>query len=188
MTDKIAQWTLPEELTAADTAPAVDLLSRYFHTTLDDGSPTYTGARFETFQGGGDAPAVADTFTAADLVAVSLLSVDVPGAAALRILGDDADNLNRPLSRIPADRELRDAADDEIGPSSPAEQLWAVVRSAGVGRVTTSKLLARKRPDLLPVIDTVVTEVLGQLDGRQARRVRGDPGPVLERSRQGRKP
>lgn len=130
----------------------MDLLSRYFHTTLDDGSPTYTGARFETFQGGGDAPAVADAFTAADLVAVSLLSVDVPRGGGTT---DPGRRRRQPQQApLPHPRRPRTAGrrrdPDEIGPSSPAEQLWAVVRSAGVGRVTTSKLLARKRPDLLP--------------------------------------
>lgn len=157
----VAQWTLPDELTSPDMASAVELLSTYFYTTLDDGSPSYTGAMFERFAGGGDAPAIANTFTAADLVAVSLLSVDVPGAAALGILGRNAENLNGLLERIPADRELRDAGDDEIGPGSPADELWSSIRGCGVGRVTTSKLLARKRPRLLPVIDTVVKEVLG---------------------------
>ena len=158
--NQIAQWTLPDELTSPDTAPAVELLSTYFHTTLNDGDPTYTGAMFEAFAGGGDAPAVANTFTAADLVAVSLLSVDVPGAAALRILGSNAEALNGLLARIPTNRELQDASDDEVGPGSPADELWDSVRRAGVGKVTTSKLLARKRPLLLPVIDSVVKEVL----------------------------
>lgn len=159
--NQIAHWSLPDELASADTAGAAELLSRYFHTTLDDGSPAYTGAMFETFAGGGDAPEVVNTFTPADLVAVSLLSVDVPGAAALRILGRDAENLNGFLERIPTDLELCDTGENEIGPGSPADKLWTSVRGCGAGPVTTSKLLARKRPRLLPVIDTVVKEVLG---------------------------
>ncbi len=159
--NQIAQWVLPDELTAPYPAQAVELLSRYFYTTLDDGSPAYTGAMFERFAGGGDATEVADTFTPADLVAVSLLSVDVPGAAALRIFGRDAETLNGLLERIPIDLELCDAGEADIGPGSPADELWFSIRRCGVGPVTTSKLLARKRPRLLPVIDTVVKEVLG---------------------------
>ena len=45
-------------------------------------------------------------------------------------------------------------------PGSPADRLWEALRKSGVGPVTTSKLLARKRPKLLPVIDSVVKEVL----------------------------
>ena len=158
---KIAQWALPDELTSTDKSPAAELLSTYFHTMLDDGVPYSSGARFEIFAGGGDASKVADTFTPADLVAVSLLSVDVPGRAALRILETRAEELNGLLEKIPHDRELRDAADSEIGPGSAADDLWSAARKAGVGPVTTSKLLARKRPMLLPVIDSVVKEVLG---------------------------
>lgn len=158
---QIAKWALPQELTSAETGPAAELLSTYFHTMLKDGVPYYSGAMFETFAGGGDAQKVANTFTAEDLVAVSLLSVDVPGTAALRILGTRATEINGLLEGIPNGRELRDAADDEIAPGSAAEDLWSALRKSGVGPVTTSKLLARKRPALLPVIDTVVKKVLG---------------------------
>jgi len=157
----IAQWALPNELMSTDLGPAAELLSTYFHTKLDDGVPYYSGAMFETFAGGGDAPGVANAFTAADLVAVSLLSVDVPGTAALRILDTRAEDLNGLLAKIPNDCELRHATDAQIGPGSAADALWPALRNAGVGPVTTSKLLARKRPALLPVIDTVVKKVLG---------------------------
>lgn len=158
---QIAHWSLPDELTSSDTGPAVALVADYFKTMLDDGVPYHSGAEFETLAGGGDAPAVANSFTAADLVAVSLLSVDVPGIATLRVLGTRAEALTALLQKVPVDRELRDATDDEIAPGSAADDLWHAVRDAGVGQVTTSKLLARKRPRLLPVIDTVVKEVLG---------------------------
>ena len=159
--DVIAQWTLPDELTTTDTGPAAEVLSNYFHTMLDDGVPYYSGAMFETIAGGGDAPEIVNAFTAADLVAVSLLSVDVPGTAALRLLGTKAEDLTALLAKVPSDRELRDATEGEIGPGSAADDLWRVVRKSGVGPVTTSKLLARKRPRLLPVIDSVVKEMLG---------------------------
>jgi hypothetical protein len=157
----IAHWTLPDELTSTDTGLAAELLSTYFHTMLDDGATYYSGARFEAFAGGGDAVGVSKVFTAEDLVAVTLLSVRVKGPAALRILDVRADALNGLLSQIPNDCELRDAPDAVIGPRSPAEHLWSALRDAGAGPVTTSKLLARKRPALLPVIDTVVKKVLG---------------------------
>lgn len=104
---------------------------------------------------------VAGRFTAEDLVAVSMLSVDVPGAAALRILGARADDMASLLSRIPNDVELSNAHDEHIGKGSAASELWTLLRKSGVGPVTTSKLLARKRPHLLPVIDTVVRDTLG---------------------------
>lgn len=64
------------------------------------------------------------------------------------------------LERIPVYRELHEATDAQIGAKSAANDLWRAVRKAGVGPVTTSKLLARKRPKLLPVIDSVVQDTL----------------------------
>jgi hypothetical protein len=161
------RWTLPAELHAEATAAAAQLLRAYFQSRTATGQLVYTGGAFETFAGGGDRPEVAHRLTAEDLVAVSLLSVDVPGAAALRLLGTEAPRLSRLLGAIPADCELVDAVDDQIAPGSPADELWALVRSCGVGPVTTSKLLARKRPRLLPVIDTVVKAHLQHKKGER---------------------
>jgi hypothetical protein len=75
----IAAWTMPEVLHGQHGDQAVALLRRYF-AIGDDGQPNFTGSMFERFDGGGDAPHVVDRFTAADMVAVSMLSVDVPAA------------------------------------------------------------------------------------------------------------
>jgi hypothetical protein len=158
---KFAHWKLPDELISTDPTQAADLLREYFAAVNKEGSPVKSGAKFEAFAGGGDRSAIADVVTAEDLLAVSLLSVHVPGDAVLRLLGPSASELSNHLAMIPTNRELRDADDSEIGPQSSADKLWNAVRAAGVGPVTTSKLLARKRPKLLPVKDSVVTAVLG---------------------------
>lgn len=62
---------------------AVDLLKRYYAIGEGD-SPRYTGARFESITAIKNDPNV---ITPADLVAVSLLSVNVPPRAAVRLLG-----------------------------------------------------------------------------------------------------
>ena len=139
-------WTLPNELSCDDPRPGAALLRTYFHSREDDGQPSYTGAMFEAFAGGGDSIEMANMFTADDIVAVSLLSVDVPGAATLRMLGPRASALNGLLCQIPVDLELHEARDQDISDGSAADQLWRMIRAAGVGPVTTSKLLARKRP------------------------------------------
>jgi hypothetical protein len=157
---KIAQWALPDELTSTDPTPAAELLTEYFTTVKKDGSPVKSGAKFETFAGGGDRQEVADRITAEDILAVSLLSVHVPGDAVLKLLGSEAEQLSSHLSVISVDLDLRDAVVGDIETGSPADNLWTAVRGAGVGPVTTSKLLARKRPRLLPVRDSVVVEVL----------------------------
>lgn len=139
---------------------AVDALRKYFTV---NGVPASSGSRFERFAGGGDRTEVADEFTSDDLVAVTLLSVDIPGQAALRITGDNdssyAASVGEQLRLLPTDVELVDA-DDEL--LSTAEKLWTLLRdNRGVGTTKTSKLLARKRPHLLPVIDSVVKRAVG---------------------------
>ncbi|WP_370623713.1 DUF6308 family protein [Williamsia muralis] len=73
----IAAWTMPEVLHKQHSDQAAALLRRYFDIGTE-GQPNFTGSMFERFDGGGDAPHVVDRFTAADMVAVSMLSVDVP--------------------------------------------------------------------------------------------------------------
>jgi hypothetical protein len=46
----------------------------------------FSGSAFETLAGAGDTPEVADEFTAADLVAITTLSVSVPGWGAIDLL------------------------------------------------------------------------------------------------------
>lgn len=152
----IAVWTTPEVLNPRHSDQAAGLLRRYFETGAE-GQPNYTGSMFERFDGGGDASEVVDRFTAADLVAVSMLSVEVPAAAALRILEPGQRHLNDVLAALPHDVDLVNANDAHL---EHAERLWERIRAAGVGPVTTSKLLARKRPRMLPVIDSVVKDVL----------------------------
>ena len=153
----IAAWTMPEVLHQQHGDQAVELLRRYFELGTD-GRPNFTGSMFERLDGGGDATQVADRFTAADLVAVSMLSVDVPAAAALHILDPGRrHHFNDALAAVPHDLDLVNASNEHL---QRGQRLWTLIRAAGVGPVTTSKLLARKRPRMLPVIDTVVKDVL----------------------------
>lgn len=124
---------LPAVLT--DPHGAAHLLDRYFYGVRDDRTgPLYTGASFEQFGGGGDRPEVRDVVTAEDLVAVSMLSVQVPPRAALLILVDAREDLARQLAQIPVDVDLVDADDSHIGPRSAANLLWDVlVRFPGIG-------------------------------------------------------
>jgi Family of unknown function (DUF6308) len=132
-------------------------LARYFF-----GPKPSTGRRFERFAGGGDRPEVAHHFTAEDFVAVSMLSVQIPGASAIEILETKAEDLNELLTLIPAELDLWDAERNMIGRESPTWILWReLARVHQVGEPTASKLLARKRPRLVPVYEPVVAEALG---------------------------
>ncbi|MGO2619510.1 MAG: DUF6308 family protein [Glutamicibacter ardleyensis] len=148
-------------------ATAVDSIHKYFKVR-DNGRPFYTGSRFETFVGAGDTHEP-DKITAEDLLAVSLLSVHVPGQAALGILGSCAKELEEQLKLIPVDLRFEELTDVEfrqyLDKDSPAEKLWKILRQEGdrwgVGQTTTSKILARKRPHLIPIYDSVIAGKTG---------------------------
>jgi hypothetical protein len=126
-----------------------------------DPTSGFSGSRFELFAGGGDSIGRHNVFTSDDLVAVTLLEKTVPGNAALALLERDASGFNHLLSAVPVDLDLWDATDVDIGPNSAAAALWSqLMEFPGMGWVTTSKLLARKRPRLLPVYDSVVKAAL----------------------------
>lgn len=143
---------------------AADVVRRYFSTPATGG---FTGAYFERFCGGGDRPEVAKAFTAEDVVAVSMLSVQVEGRPALDLLVHRADRLNALLSTIPTDTTLASLAAAELGASwTPRVLFEELLRIPGIGATTASKLLARKRPHLVPVYDTVVDSELSLVKGR----------------------
>jgi hypothetical protein len=122
----------------------------------------FTGSKFET---------MADTeqpnrVTERDILAVSMLSVNVPAATTIWLLGDGAARVSELLTKIPNVPIWSEEADLESGTSS-AGQLWTLVRhtnwrgdgiKTGMGRTKTSKLLAAKRPALIPVWDSVTME------------------------------
>ncbi|MEI5007417.1 DUF6308 family protein [Streptomyces sp. PmtA] len=139
-------------------------LQRYFGTALPAGAAPCTGSRFEHLAGGGDRPEVADRITAEDLVAVQTLSVTVPASVALDLLeGPLGEELSSLLRFIPRDIDMADAASVHLTDDSPADRAWKLLRDQPrVGWVTAGKLLARKRPRLLPVYDRVVRCAVGR--------------------------
>lgn len=130
----------------------------------------YSGAYFEQLGEGGDEPGIADQFTAQDLLAVTMLSVRIEGYHALEILHYRAAELNGLLAEIPRDIDLHDrAAAAHIAKGKPAWQLWEAIcdieprpERNRIGPVAAGKLLARKRPRLLPVYDSRIKKVLGR--------------------------
>lgn len=145
-------------------ADATTRLGCYFDVDKFEGvTPTFTGSRFEHLDGGGDRADIADVVTAADLIAVQMLSVQVPPLVALALLeGGLATELSALLRQIPADTDMANAEPALLGPGSPADRAWHLLKGQkGLGWVTTNKLLARKRPRLLPVYDHVVRCVVG---------------------------
>jgi hypothetical protein len=143
-----------------DAGPAV----RAYFAEPGAGTSTYTGRLFEQFGGGGDREDSANSFTANDLIAVDSLSVRVPPEAAFAVLhGSVGDELKSLLTDIPVNVDLGSPeAHTHVIKGSPADRAWALLEAQpGIGWVTAGKLMARKRPRLLPVYDDVVRCVLG---------------------------
>jgi hypothetical protein len=149
----------------ADIDQAAQQLVGYF--ALDEsGVPRFSGARFDDLGRPAGFDPAPDQITEVDLLAVEMLAVRVPAHAALWILGPGASAIHGLLRQIPKTTALWKTTDDEIGETSPVWQLWDLLRHRtddieGTGRVTTSKLLARKRPVLIPIQDSVVEGALG---------------------------
>jgi hypothetical protein len=159
--------SIPDELRDEDVA--VGLVMEYFADDPATGRARYSGAYFERLGGGGDRPEVAYQITAEDLLAVSMLSVPLVAYYALHVLDYRSREISGLLSRIPVDVKLADGgAEDLIARGGAAWELWELLRGIKprpqdrkhVGPVAAGKLLARKRPQLLPVYDSHVKKVL----------------------------
>jgi len=117
----------------------------------------YTGAHFERLVSSD--PYVID---ADDLVAVTMLGVSVPASASIRILGAERTGISRLLRMIPPHMTISDPDSKQLlSKSGPVWDLWDVLKPLhGLGRTITSKLLAAKRPALVPIFDTHVSSAL----------------------------
>ncbi|WP_420118792.1 DUF6308 family protein [Micromonospora sp.] len=149
--------TLAEMLAVLDDPRSVSDLHSYY---LGTGDETFTGGQFDQLGGGGSRPETAGVITAEDLVAVELLRVRVPPQQALDLLqGPLGERVAAELGRIPVDVALgTDEAYPLVVAGGPADTAWRALRDAkGIGWVVAGKLLARKRPKLVPVYDTVVS-------------------------------
>ncbi len=137
-------------------------LERYF---LGVGGLPFDGRHFERFLAMGDP----NRFVATDVLAVEALSVTVPPNLAANLFDIQLDQFNSLLRQIPADKDIWEVSDRDLDLGSPAAQLQ--YRLEGLPRIgptasklIASKLMASKRPRLIPVIDTLVSE-LQQLRG-----------------------
>jgi hypothetical protein len=151
---------LPVILKPENSDLAVALLRDYFAPPDGRGSD-FRGAQFERLGRPWNDHRYANRITASDIVAVNCLSVDVPGDVSIALLGADTAPVEALLEKIPADLDLWDATDEQVGPHSPARELWTYLRRPGLGQMTTSKLMARKRARLVPVYDAVIAGELG---------------------------
>ncbi|NMR29200.1 DUF6308 family protein [Crystallibacter degradans] len=143
---------------------------KHYFSTWDNGRPKFTGSRFETLANGGDLTSP-NAVTADDLIAVAMLAVHVPGQAALGILNGLAGELEPLWDQLPTDAKFEDldgaSHTNLLGPDGPGQKIWDTLRQNnggvpwGVGQTTASKIMARKRPHLIPIYDSVVGKQTG---------------------------
>lgn len=163
---------LPAILREENVGVAAKLLKRYY---LDPSTKTgllSTGSYFDEWANRGDGPDVRDRITDSDAVAVTMLSVKVPAQAIIGLQEQPlATRIEKLLADIPTDvkmsRLTTEEAQERLGKGSPAWLLWQELRRTpktrwDVGATIASKILARKRPHLIPIWDKVIGAVVGK--------------------------
>lgn len=168
-------FPIPKILSEDHVDEAAERINYYYTELTIKGRKLYSGSLFDEF-----APEQnpEGTFTEADFLSTGLLSVHVPGEAISKFFTDTelAKELEHHLRQLPANIDLGDlnksAFDRLLGSKdSPGFMLWDLIRGnrihrktghdyVGMGATLTSKLLARKRPRLIPIWDSKVKEQL----------------------------
>lgn len=136
-------------------------IERYFQGTGPDPKP-YGGRHFETFIEMSDP----DKFVPLDFLAIQALEVSIPSSSVLQVLGPKAETFNSRLNKLPkvaiwqAEREL-------FEPGGAALELYRLLDDLpDVGETKATKLMAAKRPNLIPIQDAFVEEELMVPKGR----------------------
>jgi len=146
---------------------AAPLVAAYY-----DRSGPFAGADFDAL-----APNPAADIVQADLLAVSLLDIRLRPRALRSLLFEDHDDFVSGLRRVPVGVDLWAASVEDL--DSAASLLRRLRELDGVDWVTAHKFVARKRPRLVPVLDSVVVRALSLPRGEQWRTLAlalGDPG------------
>jgi hypothetical protein len=101
-----------------------------------------------------------DRIVADDLLAVTLLDVRWTPLAVRGLLCDQADEVSKLLVEVDDKTEI--GHPDSGKQLDAAEPLWKLLyRLPGVRDTRASKLLARKRPRLIPITDSIIVSAVG---------------------------
>lgn len=123
---------------------------------------SFTGSGFEVLADS-DRP---NLITEADVAAVSTLGVNIPAHVTLWLAGEGQEQVRALLEAVPVGQAIwHDSVD--LSRAGPLWELWALIvaiewrgHHGGMGRTKTSKLLAAKRPHLVPIYDDWVARAL----------------------------
>lgn len=120
---------------------------------LSDAPPTFTGRHFHTF---GDS--AVPGWRVHDLAAAALLDTPIGGVGVERLLISERDRFDGLLDAVPGGLALWDDDDASVSAAlESATRLYTALRAIhGIGSTRAHKLIARKRPRLHPVYDSVV--------------------------------
>lgn len=151
--------TLPTSLRTTADARALSQLRQYFGR--DDPRDAFYGAMFDEWDTTGTRQTDADRLTPDDFLSLACLSEGFPPRALHTVLVDDAAQFNALLAQIPSDVDMADLEEPWTS-DHPAWRLHsALLQLPKVGRTRASKLLARKRPRLVPIYDSFVAVEMG---------------------------
>jgi len=151
-----------DDVDALRSTPAYRHAHAYFVGSGDH--PAYAGSHFERIGHPWWEDATANTFTPSDLLALGTLSTPLKKYTAARLLEPNVLERVTPLLReISLDSSIaEESASKALADDSPAAVLYNLVRNVGgMGKTRTSKLLARKRPGLVPIRDSNVEAAFG---------------------------
>jgi hypothetical protein len=99
-----------------------------------------------------------NAFSTNDLLAVTLLDVRLNPQAVRALLQSGAAQFGDLLEALPADVDLWNATADDL--RAAGKLLVALDLLPGVGETRATKLMARKRPRLMPIVDSVIRNAL----------------------------
>lgn len=145
--DRIA--TLVDDLLTQDDTPA--RVAQFYDRRLKFAASTFLDLQ----------PNEPFTLTPADLLAITLMNVALPPAGVRTLLAPGELHLAvcAGLARLPIGLPLWEADNTAL---AWANELWHLLvdQCPGAGPTVAGKILARKRPELIPVVDDVVTRAL----------------------------
>jgi hypothetical protein len=199
----VKNLTIPNILHGERENEAADRIRHYFNELTIKKRPLFSGSTFDGFAPDRNPKG---TFTGEDFLSTGLLGVHVPGEAIVKFYDDiefrhDAE---RQLRRLPTDVDLGDLNEKAfhrlLGSNhSPGQLLWDLIRGnrvngkllsdhVGMGPTLTSKLLARKRPRLIPIWDSRIKDQLLLPDSKEHwshmwRALTAENGALTERLR-----
>lgn len=150
-----ALMMLPEAVSVGCAPCATGTLERYFDRAGRPISQQFTGAYFDVWPDPNP-----NAFNADDLFAITCLSVSLPPWSADTLV--NSARLSSLLAQV-VNEDLADINEEMFESSrwSAAVLMAELQELPGVGLTKASKLLARKRPRVRPIYDSVVAGVLG---------------------------